>query len=136
MLCFIHETREYFVGKLRRGETMGGEEVGGLIRVFKKFLPGCVRGVILRGDGEFISWESVKAAREEGFHYIFGNKVCAPPFGPAGGPWSERDGTLLSPIQGQVSSFQNRLQKAKNYIPWLLFLLSPTGKCEPYFSTG
>ena len=55
-----------------------------LIRVFKKCLPGCVKEVILRGDGEFISWEAVKAAREEGFHFIFGNKVCAPPFASAG----------------------------------------------------
>jgi Transposase DDE domain group 1 len=85
VLSFIHETREYFVGKLRRGETMGGEEVAGLIRVFKKYLPGCVRGVILRGDGEFISWEAVRAAREEGFHFIFGNKACKPPF--AAGGW-------------------------------------------------
>ena len=84
VLCFIEETREYFAGKLRRGETIGGEEVSALIRGFKKYLPGCVKKVILRGDGEFISWEAVKAAREEGFHFIFGNKVCAPPFAPAG----------------------------------------------------
>ena len=84
VLCFIQETREYFMGKLRRGETVGGEEVAALIRVFQKYLPGCVKEVILRGDGEFISWEAVKAAREEGFHFIFGNKVCAPPFAPAG----------------------------------------------------
>jgi len=84
VLCFIEETREYFMGKLRRGETIGGEEVAVLIRVFKKYLPGCVKKVILRGDGEFISWEAVKAAREEGFHFIFGNKVCAPPFASAG----------------------------------------------------
>lgn len=84
VLCFIEETREYFMGKLRKGETIGGEEVSALIRVFKKYLPGCVKKVILRGDGEFISWEAVKAAREEGFHFIFGNKVCAPPFAPAG----------------------------------------------------
>jgi hypothetical protein len=84
VLCFIEETREYFTGKLRKGETIGGEEVAALIRGFKKYLPGCVKKVILRGDGEFISWEAVKAAREEGFHFIFGNKVCAPPFAPAG----------------------------------------------------
>jgi len=84
VLCFIQETREYFTGKLRRGETIGGEEVAALIRVFKRYLPGCVKKVILRGDGEFISWEAVKAAREEGFHFIFGNKVCAPPFASAG----------------------------------------------------
>jgi hypothetical protein len=84
VLCFIHETREYFMGKLRKGATIGGEEVAALIRVFRKYLPGCVKEVILRGDGEFISWEAVKAAREEGFHYIFGNKACAPLFDPAG----------------------------------------------------
>ena len=84
VLCFIQETREYFIGKLRKGATIGGEEVAALIRVFKKYLPGCVKEVILRGDGEFISWEAVKAAREEGFHFIFGNKACAPPFSSAG----------------------------------------------------
>ncbi len=59
VLCFIEETREYIAGKLRVGETMGGKEIGDLIRTFKKYLPGCVKRVILRGDGEFISWESV-----------------------------------------------------------------------------
>ena len=83
VLCFIQETREYFIGKLRKGATMGGEEVATLIRVFKKYLPGCVKEVVLRGDGEFISWDAVKAAREERFHFIFGNKVCAPPFAAA-----------------------------------------------------
>jgi hypothetical protein len=82
VLCFIEETREYFAGKLRVGETMGGEEVGEVIRSFKKYLPGCVKEVTLRGDGEFISWESVEAAEEEGYEYIFGNKGCNPPFDP------------------------------------------------------
>lgn len=82
VLCFISETREYFTGKLRRGETMGGEEVGALIRTFRKYLPGCVRDVVLRGDGEFISWYAVSAAIEEGYRFIFGNKACNPPFDP------------------------------------------------------
>ena len=82
VLCFIEETREYFAGKLRSGETMGGEEVGEVIRGFKKYLPGCVKKVILRGDGEFISWESVEAAMEGGYLFIFGNKGCNPPFDP------------------------------------------------------
>jgi hypothetical protein len=30
--------------------------------------------------GEFISWEYVKAAEDEGYVYIFGNKGCKPPF--------------------------------------------------------
>lgn len=80
VLCFIEETREYFVGKLRAGKTISGEEVATIIRSFKKYLPGCVKRVILRGDGEFISWEAVKAAMEEGFDFIFGNKACNPPF--------------------------------------------------------
>jgi hypothetical protein len=82
VLCFIEETREYFAGKLRVGETMGGKEVGEVIRGFKNYLPGCVKEVTLRGDGEFISWESVEAAEEEGYQYIFGNKGCNPPFDP------------------------------------------------------
>lgn len=82
MLCFIEETREYFAGKLRVGETMGSEEVGEVIRSFKKYIPGCVKKVILRGDGEFIGWESVEADIEEGHLFIFGNKGCNPPFEP------------------------------------------------------
>jgi hypothetical protein len=80
VLCFIEETREYFAGKLRAGKTIAGEEVAALIRSFKKYLPGCVKRVTLRGDGEFISWEAVKAAIEEGYDFIFGNKACNPPF--------------------------------------------------------
>jgi hypothetical protein len=80
VLCFIEETREYFAGKLRAGRTIAGEEVAALIRSFKKYLPGCVKRVIVRGDGEFISWEAVRAAEEEGYDYIFGNKACNPPF--------------------------------------------------------
>jgi len=80
VLCFIEETREYFTGKLRAGKTIGGEEVAALIRSFRKYLPGCVERVILRGDGEFISWDAVEAAMEEGYHFIFGNKVCNPSF--------------------------------------------------------
>ena len=82
VLCFIEETREYFAGKLRSGETMGSEEVGEVIRSFKKYLPGCVKKVVLRGDGEFIGWESVEAAIEGGYLYIFGNKGCKLPFDP------------------------------------------------------
>lgn len=80
VLCFIEETREYFAGRLRAGRTIAGEEVAALIRSFKKYLPSCVKRVILRGDGELISWEAVKAAGEEGYDFIFGNKACNPPF--------------------------------------------------------
>jgi hypothetical protein len=59
VLCFIDETREYLLGKLRKGETMSGEEVAKFIKKIKAQLPGCVRKVLFRGDGEFFSWESV-----------------------------------------------------------------------------
>jgi hypothetical protein len=83
VLCFLAETREYLCGKQRRGETMSNREVAGQIRQFRRLLPECVRQVRVRGDGEFIGWESVKACLDEGFRFIFGNKRCAPPF-PAG----------------------------------------------------
>ena len=82
-LCFIEETREYFTGKLRKGETLGGEEAAKLILSFKNYLPGCVKRVILRGDGELISGQSVEAAVQAGYDYIFANKACAVEFDPA-----------------------------------------------------
>jgi hypothetical protein len=80
VLGFIEETREYLVGKLRRGATISGKEVAEVIKSIKKYLPACVKKVILRGDGEFISWDAVKAAEDEGHVYVFGNKACKPPF--------------------------------------------------------
>lgn len=80
VLSFIEETREYLSGKLRKGETISGKDVGDIIRDYKNYLPGCVKEIIIRGDGEFIGWESVEAAEEEGYDFIFGNKVCNPSF--------------------------------------------------------
>ena len=80
VLCFIEETREYLVGKLRKGTTISGKEVAEVIKSIKKYLPACVKKVILRGDGEFISWDAVKAAEDEGHAYLFGNKACKPAF--------------------------------------------------------
>jgi hypothetical protein len=82
VLCFIDETREYLLGKLRKGETMSGEEVAKFIRKIKTQLPGCVKKVLFRADGEFFSWESVDACIEEGFDYIIANKGARPPFDP------------------------------------------------------
>jgi hypothetical protein len=82
VLCFIDETREYLLGKLRKGETLSGEEVAKFIRKIKSQLPGCVKKVLFRGDGEFFSWECVSACIEEGFDYIIANKGARPPFDP------------------------------------------------------
>lgn len=83
VLCFIEETREYFAGKLRVGETLGGDEAAKLIQSFKHYLPGCVARVIIRGDGELISGQSVRVCVEAGYDFIFGNKACAVAFDPA-----------------------------------------------------
>lgn len=83
VLCFLAETREYLCGTQRRGETIRGTEVAHQIRQFRGLLPVCVKEVHVRGDGEFIGWESVSACKQEGFRFIFGNKRCAPPFSDA-----------------------------------------------------
>jgi len=82
VLCFIEETREYIAGKLRVGETISGKETSALIDQIKKSLPGCVVEVLIRADGEFLSWEAVKAAIKAGFSFIIANKGCNPPFDP------------------------------------------------------
>lgn len=80
VLCFLAETREYLCGTQRRGETIGNEEVARQIRQFRTQLPESVREVHVRGDGEFIGWESVNACLDEGVLFTFGNKRCDPPF--------------------------------------------------------
>lgn len=80
VLCFLQETREYLCGTQRRGTTISAEEVARQIRQFRRLLPDCVQKVLVRGDGEMIGWESVKACENEGFSFIFGNKRCDPPF--------------------------------------------------------
>jgi len=85
ILCFIEETREYLIGKLRKGTTVRGKEIAAFIWSIKEHLPGCVKAVLLRADGEFLSWESVEAAIAAGFRFIIANKGCSPPFDP--GKW-------------------------------------------------
>jgi hypothetical protein len=82
VLCFIDETREYLLGKLRKGETISGEEVAKFIKQIKNQLPGCVKKVLFRGDGEFFGWKGVLACIQEGFDFIIANKGADPPFDP------------------------------------------------------
>jgi hypothetical protein len=82
VLCFIDETREYLIGKLRKGETMSGEEVAKFIKRIDSQLPGCVEKVLFRGDGEFFCWESVAACIEVGFDYIIAKRRANPDFDP------------------------------------------------------
>ena len=93
VLCFIEQTREYLVGKLRKGETLSGKQTAAFIFRIKAHLPGCVQQVLLRADGEFQSWESVQAAMECGFDFIIANKRCNPPFERDAWyqPWKRRD---------------------------------------------
>jgi hypothetical protein len=80
LLGFIEETREYLIGKLRRGTTVNGPEAAAFIADIKNYLPGCVQEVLLRADGEFLSWQSVQAAMQAGFDFIIANRGCTPVF--------------------------------------------------------
>jgi hypothetical protein len=93
VLCFIDETREYLLGRLRRGDTISGKETAAFITRIKLQLPRCVKDVLLKADGEFLSWESVKAATECGFEFIIANKGCNPSFDKNGWyrPWKKKD---------------------------------------------
>jgi hypothetical protein len=85
VLCFMDETREYLLGKLRKGDVLDGEESAAFISQIRAHLPGCVKKVLLRADGEFFSWESVLAATQADFQFIIANKRAKPPFDP--GSW-------------------------------------------------
>jgi len=80
ILGFIEETREYLLGKLRKGATVSGKEAAAFIADIKHHLPGCVHEVLLRADGEFMCWQSVQAALQSGFDFIIANRGCSPIF--------------------------------------------------------
>jgi hypothetical protein len=80
VLAFIAETREYLSGKLRRGETISGEETKKFIRSLKNLIPACVKKVTIRADGEFFSWDAVSACRARGYRFIIALRRCSPVF--------------------------------------------------------
>jgi hypothetical protein len=80
VLGFIDETREYLLGKLRRGETLNGDDTAAFIRGISNYVPGCVEKVLVRADGEFFSRQSIEGAMAEGFDFIIANKTAAPDF--------------------------------------------------------
>ena len=74
------DNKEYICGKQRHGSTIKCKEVASQIKNIPKLLPRSVRDVHVRGDGEFIGWDTIKACLEEGFTYTFANKSCSPQF--------------------------------------------------------
>lgn len=82
ILAFIQQTREYLLGKLRPGTTVTGDQAAAFIKQIPSQLPGCVQEVLLRADGEFMCHQSVEAAQEAGFDFIFANRGCTPVFDP------------------------------------------------------
>ena len=105
VLCFIEQTREYLIGKLRKGKTISGKQTADFICQIKAHLPGCVQKVLLRADGEFQSWESVQAAMKCGFDFIIANKKCDPPFEQDTWyqPWKRRDTEYNSCVYQPIS---------------------------------
>jgi len=92
ILAFIQETREYLVGKLRKGASVSGQQAAAFIADIENHLPSCVQEVLIRADGEFLSWQSVRAAMAAGFDFIIANKGCNPKFDPSGWyrPWKRK----------------------------------------------
>jgi len=84
VLCFIEQSREYLLGKLRRGETISGKQTATFIAQIKNYLPDCVKQVLIRADAEFQSWHSIDECLKAGYHFIIANKKCEPSFDPAG----------------------------------------------------
>lgn len=82
VLAFIEQTRECLLGRLRKGQTLSGAEAAAFILKLKRQLPAHSQRVLLRGDGEFLSWPAVAAATGEGFEFIFGNNASQPVFDP------------------------------------------------------
>ena len=82
VLCFVDETREYLLGKLRKGDVLDREEAAAFIRQIKDHFPGCVKKVLLHADGQFFSWQVVLATIQTGFHFTISNKRAKPPFDP------------------------------------------------------
>jgi hypothetical protein len=80
IFMFLEETREYLCGTQRQGSTMSDGELAKLIREIHKYLPACIKKVIVRGDAEFIGGLTIAACRESGYSFIFGNKSCKPVF--------------------------------------------------------
>jgi hypothetical protein len=92
VLGFIDETREYLLGKLRKGDNLSGEDTAAFIKAISQYLPGCVKKVLVRADGEFFSRQSVEAAMAEGFDFIIANKRGNPSFDPTSWyqPWKRK----------------------------------------------
>ena len=82
VLAFIPETKEYLSGKLRTGQTIGGEETARFIHTLRPLLPGCVQEARIRADAEFFSWETVEACLEKDFRFTIAVKRASPPFDP------------------------------------------------------
>lgn len=84
VLAYISQTKEYLCGKQRRGTTMSMDETADLIDAFDRYLPECVQYVLVRADGEFTGWESVKKCKRKGYDYIIGARAESPVFAESG----------------------------------------------------
>ena len=80
VMAFISETHEFLAGKFRKGATITARETARLIASFPQYLPGVVKKVVIRADGEFFAHEAVKAAVACAFSFIIANRAGKPVF--------------------------------------------------------
>jgi hypothetical protein len=53
ILCFMDETREYLIDKLRKGSAITREVAATIIKKIRAHLPGCLKKILFQGDEEF-----------------------------------------------------------------------------------
>ncbi len=104
VLCFLEETGEYICGEQRHGQTISREEVARHIRSFGKYLPSYVKSVLVRGDEEFVGWESVAACLECGYEYIFASQGCRLPLEES--VWESQGGIEYTECEYQPKGWQ------------------------------
>ena len=67
---------------------MSSRAVARQILQFRDLLPECVKSVHVKGDGEFIGWDSILACRKQGHTFTFGKGRATPVFPEEG--WYRR----------------------------------------------
>ena len=86
ILCFIDETREYLLGRLRKGTTVSGKEAAAFILKIKHQLPGCVQLVFkCEPMVNFSAGKALRRASKPALSLLLPTKAAIRPLIPAVG---------------------------------------------------
>lgn len=115
LFCFCEETGEYIYGKMRSGQTLSGRQFAQALSELRRFLPRQVEHVLIRGDGEFMSKDAVAECMRQGYGFIFGNKLCQPPFMKDG--WYSKGGVEYNDVHYQPKDWSTSCRFVAMRIP-------------------